>query len=75
MQVAGEQGITHSVPDEYWKRLKNAFATDANEFVDGALENKLVPVILGLGIKGLTIGRALQDSLLTDERSQFSEKG
>lgn len=75
MQVAGKQGITHAVPEEYWQRFEDAFATEANEFVECVLENRPVPVKLELGIKGLVIGRALQDSLLTGERIRFDEQG
>lgn len=75
VQVAGKQGITHAVPEEYWQRFEDAFATEANEFVVCVLENRPVPVKLELGIKGLVIGRALQDSLLTGERIRFDERG
>lgn len=75
VQVAGKQGITHAVPEEYWQRFEDAFATEANEFVECVLENRPVPVKLELGIKGLVIGRALQDSLLTGERIRFDERG
>lgn len=75
VQIAHKQGVTHAVPEEYWQRFEDAFATEATEFVDCVLEDKPVPVKLEIGIKGLTIGRALQDSLLTGDRIQFNEKG
>lgn len=75
VQVADSKGISHAVPEEYWQRFEDAFATEANEFVASVLENKPVPVKLELGIKGLIIGRALQDSLLTGQRIQFNERG
>ncbi|KAK1144531.1 hypothetical protein N8T08_005404 [Aspergillus melleus] len=75
VQVAGANGISNAVPEEYWQRFEDAFATEANEFVASVLDDKPVPVKLELGVKGIIIGRALQDSLLSGEVVKFNEKG
>jgi myo-inositol 2-dehydrogenase/D-chiro-inositol 1-dehydrogenase len=71
---ADKNGWGHKVQPEYWERFENAFALEANEFVDCVLDDKQVPVGLDIGLKGLRIGWALQESLLTGEVVKFSEK-
>lgn len=75
VQIAKANGISHSVPEEYWQRFEDAFATEATEFVAAVLDEQPVPVSLDLGIKGLKIGHALQEALLTEKLVRFNEKG
>lgn len=70
---ADRNGWGHKVQPEYWERFENAFATEANEFVDCVLDDKKVPVGLEMGLKGLRIGWALQESLLTGKVVNFDE--
>ena len=73
--VADKLGMRHEVQPEYWQRFEDAFATEANEFVEAVLEDKPVPLPLSSGMMVMKIGWALQDALLTGERIQFDEKG
>lgn len=56
VMVAGEGGIQHEVQPEYWERFKDAFATEANEFVAAIFNNTPVPVKLEPGLMSLKIG-------------------
>lgn len=73
--VADKLGLRNEVQPEYWQRFEDAFALEANEFVDAVLKDKPVPLPLESGIRVMEIGRALQDALLSGEVSKFSEKG
>lgn len=70
-----KRGISHQVQEEYWQRFEDAFATEANEFVDCILLDTAVPVPLNAGIKVMQIARALQDALWSGEVSRWNEKG
>ncbi|KIW99688.1 uncharacterized protein Z518_11101 [Rhinocladiella mackenziei CBS 650.93] len=71
---ANKSGWGHKVEPEYWERFTDAFALEANEFVDCILDEKPTPVGLDIGLKGLKIGWALQESLLTGTVVKFDEK-
>ncbi|KAK3639964.1 hypothetical protein LTR56_012138 [Elasticomyces elasticus] len=73
--LADKRGMTHEVQPEYWQRFEDAFATEANEFVDAILHDKPVPLPMETGQKVMLIARALQDALWTGEVSRFDEAG
>jgi len=73
--LADKLGMRHEVQPEYWQRFEDAFATEANEFVDCVLNDKPVPVGLEGGYMVMKIGRALQESLLTGKVVRFDEEG
>lgn len=73
--VADKLGMRHEVQPEYWQRFEDAFACEANEFADAILQDKKVPVPLEIGVVVMTIGRALQDALVTGEVVRFNKKG
>ena len=73
--VADKLGMRHEVQPEYWQRFEDAFALEANEFVDSLLMDKPVPLPLDTGITVMKIGKALQDALLSGEVVRFSETG
>lgn len=73
--VADKQGIRHEVQPEYWQRFEDAFATEAREFIDSIFSNRPVPLPLEGGLKVMTIGRALQDSLLSGTVVKFNQAG
>ena len=73
--VADKLGLRNEVPEEYWQRFEDAFATEAKEFTMAVLEDTPVPLRLETGITVMKIGRALQDALLTGELVRFSEDG
>jgi myo-inositol 2-dehydrogenase/D-chiro-inositol 1-dehydrogenase len=73
--VADKSGLRHEVQPEYWQRFEDAFALEANEFVDAVLKDRPVPLPLETGIQVMKVGRALQDALLTSQIVRFSEDG
>ena len=75
VQVAGQNGISNGVQPEYWQRFEDAFATEANEFVDCVLDDTPVPLKLEQGLKVMKIGYALQEALLTGNTVKFNEEG
>lgn len=72
--LADKLGMRHEVQPEYWQRFEDAFALEANEFVDSVLNNKQVPVMLETGIMVMKIGQGLQYALLTGEVVRFDER-
>ncbi|KAF2493544.1 NAD(P)-binding protein [Lophium mytilinum] len=73
--VSGSHGITNEVQPEYWERFEDAFATEANEYLESIIQDKPVPLPLELGIRSLEIGWALQDALLSGQTQQFDRQG
>ncbi|RDW65766.1 Gfo/Idh/MocA family protein [Aspergillus mulundensis] len=73
--LADKGGLRHEVQAEYWQRFEEAFAVEANEFVDAVLGDRRVPVSLETGLVVMKIGRALQDALLSGEVVRFDEGG
>ncbi|KAJ5456748.1 hypothetical protein N7530_012022 [Penicillium desertorum] len=73
--LADKLGMRHEVQPEYWQRFEDAFALEANEFVEAIVKNKTLPLRLETGITVMKIGQALQQALLTREVTRFDEKG
>jgi myo-inositol 2-dehydrogenase/D-chiro-inositol 1-dehydrogenase len=73
--LADKLGMRHEVQPEYWQRFEDAFALEANEFVEPIVKNKELPLSLGTGITVMKIGQALQQALLTGEVTRFNESG
>jgi myo-inositol 2-dehydrogenase/D-chiro-inositol 1-dehydrogenase len=73
--VADKSGMRNEVQGDYWQRFEHAFALEAREFVESVLENKVVPLPLGIGITVMRIGKALQDSLQSGKVVRFDERG
>ena len=73
--LADKLGMRHEVQPEYWERFEDAFAREANEFVEAVVNDTTVPVTLETGITVMKIGRGLQQALLTGEVVRFDEKG
>ncbi|KAJ4364195.1 hypothetical protein N0V83_009651 [Neocucurbitaria cava] len=73
--VADKQGMRHEVQPEYWQRFEDAFALEANEFVEAVLKDKPVPLPLESGLRVMEIGRALQQALISGQVSRFDAEG
>ncbi|KAL5356973.1 hypothetical protein BJX96DRAFT_172103 [Aspergillus floccosus] len=73
--LADKLGMRHEVQEEYWQRFEDAFAREANEFVDAVLGGRPVPVPLETGIMVMKIGQALQHALISGEVVRFNEDG
>ncbi|KAM5346150.1 hypothetical protein ACJ41O_009155 [Fusarium nematophilum] len=73
--LADRLGMRHEVQPEYWQRFEDAFAVEANEFTDAAVNDKPVPLPIEGGMMVMNIGRALQHALLLGEVVKFDEQG
>ncbi|PFH58487.1 hypothetical protein XA68_13595 [Ophiocordyceps unilateralis] len=66
-------GIRHEVPQTYWDRFKNAFTTEAVDFVDCCLDDKPVPVKLETAVAAVRIAAALQESMISGNKIWFNK--
>ena len=73
--LADRLGMRNQVQPEYWQRFEDAFALEAQEFVEAVLLDKPVPLPLEAGMWVMKIGRALQDALLSGNVVRFDEQG
>ncbi|KAJ5709566.1 hypothetical protein N7493_009857 [Penicillium malachiteum] len=68
-------GIRREIPADYYGRFREAFITEANEFTASCLDNTPPPLRLDSAVKAVTIGCALQESLITGKKIEFKENG
>ncbi|KAJ5698344.1 hypothetical protein N7462_000349 [Penicillium macrosclerotiorum] len=68
-------GIRREIPADYYGRFREAFITEANEFTASCLDNTPAPLPLDSAVKAVTIGCALQESLITGKKIEFDESG
>lgn len=68
-------GARRELPQHYYERFWEAFLTEAQEFTASCLDNKPPPISLQSSVRAVTIGQALQRSLITGEKLFFKEKG
>ncbi|RDA95493.1 hypothetical protein CP533_5377 [Ophiocordyceps camponoti-saundersi (nom. inval.)] len=68
-------GIRYEVPQTYWDRFKNAFTTEAVEFVNCCLEDKPVPIKLETAVAAVRIAAALQESMISGDKIWLNGKG
>ena len=73
--VADKLGMRHGVQPEYWQRFEDAFALEANEFIESIVKDGQVPLPMETGIKVMVIARGLQHALVTGEVVRFDDKG
>jgi len=73
--LADNLGMRHEVQPEYWQRFEDAFALEANEFVESIIRDTPVPLPMQTGITVMKIGRALQEALTTGEVVRFDASG
>ncbi|KAJ4315649.1 hypothetical protein N0V94_005846 [Neodidymelliopsis sp. IMI 364377] len=73
--LADDLGMRHEVQPEYWQRFEDAFALEANEFVNSIVRDEPIPLPMETGIVVMKIGRALQEALTTGEVVRFDESG
>lgn len=62
-------------PATYYERFKDAFVTEANEFVAICLDGGELPMKLEGAVQAVRIGCALQESLISGEKIWFDEMG
>lgn len=68
-------GIRREIPADYYGRFREAFITEANEFTASCLDNTPAPLALDSAVRAVTIGCALQESLITGKKIEFEESG
>ena len=68
-------GIRREIPPNYYRRYREAFITEANEFTASCLDNTDAPMRLEGAVNAVKIGCALQESLVTGKRIEFDEIG
>ncbi|KAJ5176529.1 uncharacterized protein N7482_002406 [Penicillium canariense] len=68
-------GIRREIPADYYGRFREAFITEANEFTASCLDDTKPPLRLEAAVKAVTIGCALQESLITGQKIEFEEDG
>lgn len=68
-------GIRREIPANYYGRFQEAFITEANEFTAACLDNTKLPMRLEGAVRAVTIGCALQESLISEKKIYFDETG
>lgn len=68
-------GITRDAPQHYYDRFEGAFVTEANEFTASCLDGKPLPVDLKNAVKAVSIGKALQEALVSGKQIKFDRSG
>ncbi|KAJ6090412.1 NAD(P)-binding protein [Penicillium sp. IBT 16267x] len=74
VEIHDSLGSRRQLPQHYYERFREAFVTEANEFTECCLENTTPPISLRSSVKAVTIGQALQRSMITGEKIFFDER-
>ena len=73
VEVHDSHGARRELPQHYYERFRDAFVTEANEFISCCVGNLAPPVPLESSVRAVAIGAALQQSLITGEKVQLEE--
>jgi myo-inositol 2-dehydrogenase/D-chiro-inositol 1-dehydrogenase len=73
--LADSLGMRNEVQPEYWQRFEDAFALEANDFVNAIVKDGPVPLPMEIGVTVMKIGQALQEALITGEVVRFNQSG
>ncbi|PIB02354.1 scyllo-inositol 2-dehydrogenase (NAD(+)) [Cercospora beticola] len=68
-------GIRKDVPQTYYDRFEHAFVTESNEFTECVLDGTKPPFELAGAVAAVKIASALQKSLVTGKKIEYSESG
>ncbi|KAJ5907513.1 hypothetical protein N7495_000195 [Penicillium taxi] len=68
-------GVRREIPQHYYERFEAAFVTEANEFTAAVLDDRALPLELGVAVQAVRIGAALQEALVTGNKIFFDENG
>lgn len=74
VEIHDSLGARRELPQHYYERFREAFATEAYEFTACCLDNKTPPISLQSSVNAVAIGQALQRSLISGEKI-FDVKG
>ena len=75
VEIHDSMGARRELPQHYYEQFREAFVTEALEFTACCLDNKPTPITLQSSVKAVTVGQALQRSLVTGEKLVFNEEG
>ncbi|KAK7393991.1 hypothetical protein QQX98_013226 [Neonectria punicea] len=76
VELCDGDGFLKVEPTPSWyDRYKSAFVIEANEWVAAVLDKKPLPIPLRSALTSLVIAQALQDSLRTGRKIEFSRDG
>ncbi|KAK7755443.1 hypothetical protein SLS62_002671 [Diatrype stigma] len=70
-----DQGIIRETPPDYWGRFEYAFVNESKEFTEAILNNTKLPFGLTGALRGVQIGGALQEALVSGKKLYFDESG
>ncbi|KAL2824864.1 NAD(P)-binding protein [Aspergillus cavernicola] len=71
VEIHDSLGARRELPQHYYERFREAFATEAFEFTACCLDNTPPPISLQSSVQAVAIGQALQRSLVSGEKIFF----
>ncbi|KAJ9481361.1 hypothetical protein VN97_g12121 [Penicillium thymicola] len=71
VEIHDSQGARRELPQHYYERFREAFITEAYEFTACCLDKTPPPISLQSSVKAVSIGQALQQSLISGEKIYF----
>ncbi|KAL3429880.1 NAD(P)-binding protein [Aspergillus tetrazonus] len=71
VEIQDSLGARRELPQHYYERFREAFITEANEFTACCLDDIPPPISLQSSVKAVSIGQALQRSLISGEKIYF----
>ncbi|KAK7222870.1 hypothetical protein V2G26_010873 [Clonostachys chloroleuca] len=74
VEVHDSHGARRKLPKHYYERFREAFATEANEFIAACINDTAVPITLTSSARAVAIGSALMRSLVTGEKILVDKK-
>jgi myo-inositol 2-dehydrogenase/D-chiro-inositol 1-dehydrogenase len=74
VEIHDTLGARRDLPQHYYERFREAFATEASEFTACCLDNKPPPISLQSSVQAVAIGQALQRSLISGEKLFFDKE-
>lgn len=75
VEIHDSLGARRELPQHYYDRFREAFITEASEFTACCLDNSVPPISLQSSVKAVTVGHALQRSMISGEKIFFDERG
>jgi myo-inositol 2-dehydrogenase/D-chiro-inositol 1-dehydrogenase len=75
VEIHDSQGARRELPQHYYERFREAFITEASEFMACCLDDVPVPVSLESSVRAIEIAEALQRSLVSRQKIVFDQQG
>lgn len=74
VEVHDSLGARRELPQHYYDRFREAFVTEANEFIAACVNDTPVPITLNSSARAVAIGSALQRSLISGTKIEVDER-